>query len=80
MILTFLSSYISQLVKRNRNKSLYKTFGQVLYLASNDRQRKLYNHQDDDGLMLINVPDSSKINRYSTEKRGKANKQISCIP
>jgi len=45
-------SFFSQLIKQN----LYKTFGQLLYLASIDRQ-------EENILLLTNIPDLSKINR-----------------
>ncbi|CAF1299315.1 unnamed protein product [Rotaria sordida] len=51
---------ICQLIKRNENKCLYKSFGQVLYLASIDRLGKKCNHQNDD-LLLINAPDLISI-------------------
>ncbi|CAF4734515.1 unnamed protein product [Rotaria sp. Silwood1] len=47
---------ICQLIKRNENKCLYKSFGQLLYLASLDRLEKKCNHLNDD-LLLINAPD-----------------------
>jgi hypothetical protein len=55
--------YTSQLIKRNENKHLYKTFGQLLYRASIDRQGKTSCHQEENVLVLTNVPDLSKINR-----------------
>ncbi|CAM4796126.1 unnamed protein product [Rotaria magnacalcarata] len=47
---------ICQLIKRNENKCLYKSFGQLLYQASIDRIETACNHQNDD-LLLINAPD-----------------------
>ncbi|CAF4203504.1 unnamed protein product [Rotaria sp. Silwood2] len=55
-LLLCFSFCVSQLIKRNENKCLYKSFGQLLYLASIDRLRKKCNHQNDD-LLLINAPD-----------------------
>ncbi len=55
---------VSQLVKQNENKCLYESFGQLLYLASIDRQENKCDHQEDNILLLINVPNLSKINRF----------------
>jgi hypothetical protein len=57
--------FISQLVKQNEKNCVYKSFSQLLYLASIDRQgNKCGAHQEDNLLLSINVPDLSKINRF----------------
>ncbi|CAF0769637.1 unnamed protein product [Adineta ricciae] len=48
---------ICRLIKRNEYHCLYKSFGQLLYLASKDRQRKKSRHQIDNLLLLQNVQD-----------------------
>ncbi|UJR22319.1 hypothetical protein I4U23_025381 [Adineta vaga] len=48
---------ICRIIKRNEYQCLYKSFGQLLYLASKDRQRKKSRHQIDNLLLLQNVQD-----------------------
>ena len=46
-----------------KSSELHKSFAELLYLASIDRQGKTCAHQEDNLLLLTNVPDLSKINQ-----------------
>jgi hypothetical protein len=52
----------SRIIERNEYKCLYKSFGQLLYLASIDRQERKVGYQEENVLLLTNAPDLSKIN------------------
>ncbi len=60
-MLTFLF-FSSEFLKSSENQCLHKSFAELLYLASIDRQGKTCAHQEDNLLLLTNVPDLSKIN------------------
>jgi hypothetical protein len=64
LALFFFCCCYSEFLKPSGNQCLHKSFAELLYLASIDRQGNTCAHQEDNLLLLTNAPDLSKINRF----------------